>query len=165
MEIQGDTVSLTFPDNLGDFGIRRVLVHRGVILVDTRCDENIDPWEAPSFAPWGITLYCSERAAYALGLYGKGKDQFSVPASCSGCPRLTEKALEKEYFDKMVEHFRGYEVDYNKYPIGPLNSEEERPAIIGKHGAVALYTPLCVAFSNYGWGILCNRNSVKYNPL
>jgi hypothetical protein len=117
------------------------------------CRQELDlPWAR---APWGAALLSGEKAEVDLGLHGVDQvghfSHATTPRSClTHLNALTADSLEltRQVTDMVSEAARMHD-EYHK-----IKRSRKRP---GLHGGEAVYLPIAVEMSNFGWSIICDR--------
>lgn len=102
-------------------------------------------------APWGQTLWSSEKAEIDLGLRSE-KDRFGTsPLSCSthiDSRTAPEAELTRQMADMVKEATRLRK----QYLEAKKNPGEDKG-----HGGSGYYLPVAVAISNFGWNVICDE--------
>lgn len=140
------------------YAIERKGEWAGVVLpewlrfFDCRCGDKGMPegQHAGVRAPWGGTLYGSERAAADMGLRGEGIWEDTTPISCStyiDARTAGDKEIAKQLQDaiKAADKMRQEFLDAVKHPRQP------------NQGGSCCYLPSAITIANYGWSILADR--------
>ncbi len=100
-------------------------------------------------APWGETLWGSERAAYSLGLRTSWMGDDTVPVGLSGCPDLRRWPAQ---FDRVALDL----VQQAKRLMKDYEGAKRNPAPDGAGGSV-YYRPVAIAVCNFGGSVIADR--------
>lgn len=124
-----------------------VQVIDGWAVFDCRTGE--DEYEGQVKAPWGETLWGSERAAYSIGLRTGWMGHDTTPLSTSGCPDLrTWPGQYEKVARNLVKEAKRLMKDYE--------SALANPAPEGEGGSV-FYRPVILAVCNFGGAVIADR--------
>jgi len=102
-------------------------------------------------APWGHTLWSSEKAEVDLGLRTETDRFGTTPLRCStyiDSRTAAETELTRQVTD-MVKEAKQIRVQY-------LDAKKN-PGEDKGHGGSGYYMPIAIAMSNFGWNVICDE--------
>ena len=111
-------------------------------------DEEIAPK-----APWGATLWSSERAEVDLGLRTEHDRFGTAPFSCStytDTRKADEQELARQVRD-MIKRAAEMRAEYHAADANRARKGE---------GGSCLYQPVAVTLSNFGWSVICDERTM-----
>ncbi len=113
------------------------------------CRTGEDEFGGTVKAPWGETLWGSERAAYSIGLRTSYMGDDTTPLSTSGCPDLrTWPGQYEKVARNLVKEAKRLMKDYENALANPAPEGE---------GGSVFHRPVIVAVCNFGGSVIADR--------